>query len=424
MIHQWRQALRRPGTLSMAGSIATGIVGQAILVASGVVVARALGPSDRGLLGLLTVIAALTTQLGALGAPVAVTYWIASKGVNPRSLLRGLRLFRNCQICAILAAQAALIYLIMEPKSPPGYFGVALLSVGASVGSVAQMYGLAVLQGLGQFRAFNLLRTLNPAVYAFGTVTVWIAGLANLTSVTLVLVAASIVAAAATWIFALRAVPNTGDATDRVPVRQVVSFGLRALFGSSPPVETFRLDQLLVGLLLPPVALGYYIVALAFTNLTRFIGQSIGMVTFPKVAQNAANRHTQLRIIRHDFILGSIVCGGTAVVLFAMVPWLVPFFFGTQFAAAESAARIMIVGSLCAAARRILIDGTRGAGLPIWGATAECVTLAALPTAIVVTRYTESLSAVAAAMTAANLLGLLIIAPSLFSLRQHHLSRA
>ena len=88
-----------------------------------------------------------------------------------------------------------------------------------------------------------------------------------------------------------------------------MSFGLRSLFGSSSPFETFRLDQLLVGLVLTPVALGYYVVALAFTNLTRFLGQSIGMVTYPRIAA-ATDRSSQLRILRHDFALGASASGG------------------------------------------------------------------------------------------------------------------
>ena len=44
------------------------------------------------------------------------------------------------------------------------------------------------------------------------------------------------------------------------------------------------LDQAVVGLFMPPSVLGLYVVAVAFTNLPRFVGQSIGMVAYPTVA--------------------------------------------------------------------------------------------------------------------------------------------
>src|SRR5204862_4477081 len=116
-------------------------------------------------------------------------------------------------------------------------------------------------------------------------------------------------------------------------------------FGSSPPVETFRLDQLLVGLVLTPVALGYFVAALAFTNVIRFIGQSVGLVTYPRVAA-AADKRSQIGIIRLDFLLGAIVCTSITVALALAMPWLVPFFFGPESQPAVAAARVLVVAAL------------------------------------------------------------------------------
>ena len=405
----------------MVGSIATGVMGQVVLVASGIVVARALGPENRGVLALVFLLCAIATQLGSLGVPVSVTYWIAAEGTNPRSLLRGLRGFRNAQLVVILAAQAVLVLLILEPKSPSGYLWVAFLSLAATAAGLSQMYGLAVLQGLRRFGAFNVLRILNGVLYVTGVVALWVAHQATLTSITLVVIAASVIAAGITWLVVVSG-PLEAGGHDEVPTRRIVSFGLRSLFGSSPPVETFRLDQLLVGLLLPPVALGYYIVALAFTNLTRFIGQSIGMVTYPKVAA-ADDSRRQLRIIRHDFVLGVAVCGSLTVALIVVVPWLLPFFFGSAFEPARTAAQFLLVAAFFASIRRILVDGTRGSGWPMWGAAAELLTLLALPAVVVVTRYTDSLTAIALVVAGANLVGLLVISPALFGIGPYHESR-
>src|SRR5439155_20782773 len=159
----------------------------------------------------------------------------------------------------------------------------------------------------------------------------------------LVVIAASVIAALAIWTVVLRETPRL-EASNEIATRSVVSFGLRSLVGSSPPLETFRLDQLLIGLVLSPVALGYYIVALAFTNLTRFIGQSIRMVTYPRVAA-ADDRSSQLRIIRRDFMLGTAVCGSLTLALIVVVPWLLPFFFGASFEAAGTTSQILLVAT-------------------------------------------------------------------------------
>lgn len=406
-----RSVMRSP---VMTGSMATAVMSQLLLVASGVVVARALGPENRGVLALVFVLSALTAQVGSLGVPVSVTYWIAARDVSPRALLRGLRGFRSLQYAAMLGVHAVLILIVLEPRSPSGFLWVGFLSLGATAAGLSLMYGLAVLQGLRRFGAFNSLRILNPTLYMVGVVGLWVVDRASLTSIALVIITASVVAAGATWLVVLRQAPLAAGSNE-VTSRQIMSFGLRSLAGAAPPVETFRLDQLLVGLVLTPVALGYYIVAQAFTNLTRFIGQSIGMVTYPRVA--AADDRSQLRLIRHDFALGVAVSGSLTVGLILAVPWLMPFFFGSEFAPARATAQILLIAAFFASIRRILIDGTRGAGRAMWGASAELLTLLALPAAVVVTGYTESLAAVALVLAGANLLGLLAVAPALLGFK-------
>jgi O-antigen/teichoic acid export membrane protein len=233
------------GSRAMAGSIATGVMSQVLLVVSGIIVARALGPEKRGVLALVFVLSQVATQVGSLGVPLSVTYWITAMKANPRSLLRGLRSFRSVQIGVILGLQAILVFILLEPRSPSGFLWVALLSLVATVSGLSQMYGLAVLQGLRRFGAFNSLRLLNGALYSLGVVVLWAANVATLTSITLILIAASVLAAGAIWVAVWFRAP-AADGLVEVATRPMVAFGLRSLFGSSPPVDTFRFDQLLV----------------------------------------------------------------------------------------------------------------------------------------------------------------------------------
>jgi O-antigen/teichoic acid export membrane protein len=400
----------------MSGALTTALASQALLVATGVVVARALGPDDRGLLALIFVLSAVVVQVGSFGVPTAVTYWLAAGGVGHRSLLRQLRFVRRPQLAAVLATHAVLVMLVLLAKSSTWVVWLGLLSLIATAGSLSQMYSLAALQGLRRFTAFNILRVLHAALYLGGVVALWSVDRATLTSVTFVVIGAGAVSTAVAWLVVLRpdATRESGTRDTReIEPRALVSFGLRSLAGSSPPLEAFRVDQLLVGLILPPIALGYYVVALAFTNLSRFIGQSIGMVTYPRVAAEQHRPH-QLRLIRRDALIGTLVCGSATLVLVATVPVLLPFFFGDAFAVAVHPAQVLLVAALLASVRRILVDATRGAGWPLWGTAAEALTLIAVPGVIVLSFFTDSLVWVAAVIAGANMVGLAVLVPALF----------
>ncbi len=79
--------------------------------------------------------------------------------------------------------------------------------------------------------------------------------------------------------------------------RRAFRYGVSAVLGSSSPAEILRLDQAIIALALSRYTLGLYVVAVAFTNLPRFISQSVGIVAFPRVAAGVgAETH---RLVQH-----------------------------------------------------------------------------------------------------------------------------
>ena len=64
-------------------------------------------------------------------------------------------------------------------------------------------------------------------------------------------------------------------------------------------METFRLDQAVVGLFLTPAALGLYVVGLAFANLPRFIAQSVGYIAYPRINSPCACDAPRLTLSRN-----------------------------------------------------------------------------------------------------------------------------
>ena len=75
---------------AVVGSVATGLAGQLMLVASGILVARALGVEGRGQLAVIVLVPSVLSQLGTLGVPLAVTYYVARDPDGGRRLLRSL----------------------------------------------------------------------------------------------------------------------------------------------------------------------------------------------------------------------------------------------------------------------------------------------------------------------------------------------
>ena len=90
----------------------------------------------------------------------------------------------------------------------------------------------------------------------------------------------------------------------------LLRFGIRGWLGTATPSEALRLDQVIVGLLLSPSALGLYVVGGSFSNLPRFIAQSVGLVAYPRIAAESDTSLAIRSLKRHlnaVLVIGGIV---------------------------------------------------------------------------------------------------------------------
>lgn len=379
----------------MVGSLLSGIGAQAALLVSGVLVARMLGVEDRGYLALLILTPFIISQLGGLGLPISASYFVAREPARARTIAHSLAsayLFQA--VCIVTVHFIALSLLTRDDPEMVWSAGLITLIVGPAL--LAHQYGLGLLQGQQRFRPFNFLRLVPPAAYAVGILLLFVVGADNLIFAAIAYTASVVLAGTATLVIAFVGLRHDERAPS--PSRgEMVRFGLRGLLGSAAPSETFRLDQAVVGLFLSPAALGLYVVGLAFTNLPRFLAQSIGMVAYPRVAASPdaiAARRATWRFVAFAGVASLLVVGALEV----SAGWLIPFFFGEEFSAALPLVRILLIAAVFWSLRRTLADAVRGAGLPALGSIAELASWVTLPLALAVLLPLGGMEGVALAM--------------------------
>ena len=365
--HAWQGGARR----ALAGSLLAGGVSQAALVVSGVLVARALGPEDRGYMALVLLVPSLVALIGSLGLPLASTYFVARSPESAHSIATKLMVPAALQaaVGVLLTLGAFLTVLSGEPGR---VISAGLVATALVPALLAQTYGLALLQGQRRFRAFNVLRATPVLFYSIGVLGALLVGFHTLFQLTVITVAANIVAEGLIVAVLLRGLVARDDiAPAEVPsLSQLTRFGIKGFFGSVSPVESFHLDYAAVALFLSPVSLGFYVVAQAFINLPRFVAQSVGLVAYPSVAAQRDPRVARRSLWRH-FGLGAALTLGAVTLLEIAVPSLVSLFFGDAFSEAVPIARILLIGAFFVSAGRVLADGVRGAGYPSLGTIAE-----------------------------------------------------
>jgi O-antigen/teichoic acid export membrane protein/O-antigen ligase len=394
----------------MGGSLLASGFSQLALIFSGVLVARGLGPQDRGYLALLVVVSGVCIMIGTIGLPLAATYYIARDRSHARQIASSLLGPGVLMMAATLALQMAVLAVLVMHE-PERVKVAALISLLLVPGILAFSFGTAILQGQQRFAALNVFRILPTVAYVAAVMVVFLLDSANLVSLMTIWAAAYFVGgfiALGVAVVGLPTAPAEGSPPSRT---QMTRFGLKSLFGSISPIDALRLDQAVVGLLLSPVALGLYVVAQAFTNLPRIVAYSVGLVAYPQVASQPDPAAARRALWRYFFIgvtLSALVVG----VLGIAVGELVTLFFGSEFSDATSIARILLVGTLFMAARRVLTDGVNGLGHPGLGTLAEVAAWVLLVPAVAILLPRFGVQGVALALTfswGASLLLLLVL---------------
>ena len=357
---------------ALIGSLLTGVSGQGALIVSGVLAARILGVENRGHLALLVLIPTGLSQLGGLGLPMAVTYFIARDEAHAAAIVRSLLKPALAQVALIVAVHILILGVLLDDE-PQVVRLAGVVTLAWVPSALALQYGLAILQGQQRFRSFNILRLLPASLYSVGVLFIFLLPAGSLPWIASIWVASYAVVGTTTLVISIRCLPSAVDGP--TPTRwQMLRFGLRGFLGSVSPIENFRVDQALVSFLLSPAALGLYIVGVSFTSLPRFLAQSVGMVAYPRVA-SLFDPTAARRSIWRFFGVTFLICGAVVAVLEVSVGWLLPFFFGEQFSEAVPIARILLLSSVFFGARRVLVDGARGVGQVALGTVGEAVSL-------------------------------------------------
>jgi O-antigen/teichoic acid export membrane protein len=317
------------------GQVAMTVIG----VGTGVITARWLGPTDRGLFQLLTLAPVFLSNFVKLGIPQANVYYMRRKGASASDIAT------NSVWLAILLGMLLIVVcwafrdwvMARILKGAPDSLLVPVLLVTPFV--LVQAYFLGVAQAQQRFKEYNI-RQIAPNVLALvGMVVSLIVLHQGLLGA--VLVQLGIVVLVSIWLVLrvhrhtpIRALPNP-------PLMwAVLVFGAKSYLQTLASTLHLRIDQYMIAYFLGPTPVGYYAIAVNLTNLLLRIPDATGTVMFPRIAGvSEAQAHQQTsRVCRHTLAL----TGAGALGFIVAGPIGIPILYGKAFAPSVTALIILL----------------------------------------------------------------------------------
>lgn len=386
-LHAWRDAdllphvtargsrqrdARRQGfggvVLRLAATNGLGLV--AGLIASPIT-ARALGAEGRGELAAILSVLLIVPWVLDFG----LSQWLArerAQGRHRRDLLgAALPLALACSLVGVALAIPASRAIGGDRPTVVTFIEIGLLAAPLTV-LLQTLVGLAM--GESRWGVFNLSRAITAAL---PTAAIIVLALLHELTVTTAAIAYLTGSLLGTMLF-LRLVPGTGRLTfDLRTTRAAAKFGANSWLTVVGSVANYRLDQVLMAVLVPSRELGLYVVAVACTAVTTGVMSAVTSAVFPRVAQG--DIHLAARACRVTILAVSFLAAGVAVA----IPTIIPFAFGSEFRDSVGMATLLLAASVPLAAASVLAAGLSAAGDPAATMRAELLALAVTVPALV-----------------------------------------
>jgi O-antigen/teichoic acid export membrane protein len=312
-------------------------------VLTGIITARWLGPTDRGLFNLLVLLPTVLSNFVKLGIPQASVYYMRRKNV-PASEVASNSLWFAITMGSALAIVCWLgrdwLLAKVLKQAPESLVAPTLILVPCVL---LQFYFLGVAQAQERFKEYNIRQIVPNLLSLVGMFVVLVVLGKGL--VAAVLVQTAIVIFMSIWltIRVHREAPLTLHVNGGL-LKDMLGFGAKSYVQTLAATLHLRIDQFVLSYVRSPTEVGYYGVGVTIVGLLLKISEATGTVVFPRLAASD-RREAQLataRVVRHTLFLTGLGVIGLGIA----GPIAIRILYGTKFEPAIIPMLILLPGAL------------------------------------------------------------------------------
>jgi O-antigen/teichoic acid export membrane protein len=343
--------------------------GLAILIfATDIVLARLLGPAAKGRFALVLLYSQLAALIVGWGTDQALA---VVSGRDRETARHG---FANAIIWTAVVGGAAVlasVWLFGAPGEGPADGPLATLIPNlsgtqfmfAAVAVPGELFfGLGLFALLGRKRVvpYSWIRVFRRGILLVMVVAV--AAIARLSldvALILNLIALVLCAVAIVWVAAGDGI--VGRTPSIALLREELRFGTRALPGAVAERLQFRADSFLINIILGVRETGIYSVTSGLAETLWYVPNALGTVMFSRAVDPKADAGRIAAVLTRTTLAVALA---TAIPTFIFGPRLVRFVYGTQFADAGVALRLILPGIVAYSVVAILSRYITGRGRP------------------------------------------------------------
>ncbi len=333
-----------------------GLVGSIIL-------ARWLGPSQRGVFAAIILIPAILQYFVNFGLSSATLYFTAKPHSNKNTIWNALILMGFIQSIIGILMGYFIINLYLQKYDLKiinlGHLYLFTIPLG-----IFGMYATYILQGASHFKVTNLLKCIVPLGYCVGIIFLKIQrslSIENLVYVQLIIQSFYLIIALFSLykLFLYRL--NFKIEYSFIP--QMLKYSVKVWIGDVAQLANLRIDQFLIGGFLSSRDLGIYTIAISVARFTSIFADAVVTIMLPSITGKNSFQEKVTEIL--NFFKKYWIFSVIFHTVFALIlPIIIPFVFGNAYAESIIICQILVLGSFFINAKTVLGGGVLGLGFP------------------------------------------------------------
>lgn len=348
-----------------------------LALASGALIARALGADGRGAYALFIVSAAFGQVILGLGIGNAAIYYLNKREMLLRDIVGAVHVVvvASIGITALIVAVVAPIdgnFTTMRGHEL-GFTGESIFGGGISPWLLVLVVPLLLYN--------SLLRLLLQGLSRFGDLGIASIGqqVIVLSLVALAIAVRDFDATDAVLIFAIASATSAAYSILRIGLRHVdlvwllrprlavisrlARWGAQGEVGNVLQLANYRLDQYIVRDFVGLTAVGVYAVGTSMAEAVFVLANAVALVLLPKMTSTQPEDAAWMAPVASRNTM--VVAGGGAIVLAAIAPLLIPAVFGDEFRESVQALWLLLPGTVALAGSKVLTSYIFSQGRPL-----------------------------------------------------------
>ena len=339
---------------------AANILIQASYVGSGVITARALGPSGRGSLAAIIMWPQFLSYMLTLGIPVSAVYQIRKQPQHASSLTAAAV---SISVTMGILASAIGFFLIPYPLHtyPPPVVQFARWALLITPLALLGITFSTITQSTGAFRRLNFMRIAQPLAVMLVLLVAWLTHLLTAYSAALayLLAGVPIMIWNGVWVWKHF---QPSFARGSQPIRELVSYGVRVWGADLLGTAANQVDRVLVVSMLPPRDMGLYVVSQSVAGLLNVLPAAMNTVLMPRAAGHSVHDIVDLtgKAVRITLVGLCLI----ALPLFFIGGFLLVLVYGHKYDGAAAILRILLGEAILDGLTGVLSQAFLAAGVP------------------------------------------------------------